>query len=340
LSFESFAWTNVESVLFCSVQLVHQGLLNYISSQDVWCGPGIGLTSDHASASVDCVVARKNASSRRNLDAVERATHREEARSELEHSLITSRPQLQYYRECNNLHKLWALLNFLLPEIFSSAETFDEWFQISERDSWVLIFSQMTRLLDILEDYLMFQGYQYCRIDGNTRGEDRDASIEAFNKPGSEKFVFLLSTRAGGLGIYHGCSSLQPIRDTREKQNTKVFVIGLEEEFPLFSNPVIGRSLTYEAREAFLLALVADGRAEWMDKGHRKCLILWNQIQEWAEILVQFARDNGLEDGVVTMEEIRFGTESQGTARPWSKRNKYKFSDLHGVNGGVLVIVD
>ncbi|OIV95793.1 hypothetical protein TanjilG_20243 [Lupinus angustifolius] len=223
----------------------------------------------------------------------------------------------------NNLHELWSLLNFLLPEIFSSAETFDEWFQISgendqqevvqqlhkvlrpfllrrlksdvekglppkketilkvgmsqmqkqyykallqkdlevvnaggerkrllniamqlrkccnhpylfqgaepgppyttgdhlitnagkmvlldkllpklkERDSRVLIFSQMTRLLDILEDYLMFQGYQYCRIDGNTGGDERDASIEAFNKPGSEKFVFLLSTRAGGLGI-------------------------------------------------------------------------------------------------------------------------------------------
>ncbi|CAA0814751.1 Putative chromatin-remodeling complex ATPase chain [Striga hermonthica] len=223
----------------------------------------------------------------------------------------------------NNLHELWALLNFLLPEIFSSAETFDEWFQISgendqqevvqqlhkvlrpfllrrlksdvekglppkketilkvgmsqmqkqyyrallqkdlevvnaggerkrllniamqlrkccnhpylfqgaepgppyttgdhlienagkmvlldkllpklkERDSRVLIFSQMTRLLDILEDYLMFRGYYYCRIDGNTGGDDRDASIEAFNKPGSEKFVFLLSTRAGGLGI-------------------------------------------------------------------------------------------------------------------------------------------
>jgi SWI/SNF-related matrix-associated actin-dependent regulator of chromatin subfamily A member 5 len=59
----------------------------------------------------------------------------------------------------------------------------------------------MTRLLDILEDYLMYRGYQYCRIDGNTGGEDRDASIEAFNRPGSEKFVFLLSTRAGGLGI-------------------------------------------------------------------------------------------------------------------------------------------
>ncbi|KAG2588750.1 hypothetical protein PVAP13_5NG234900 [Panicum virgatum] len=73
--------------------------------------------------------------------------------------------------------------------------------KLKERDSRVLIFSQMTRLLDILEDYLMYRGYQYCRIDGNTGGEDRDASIEAFNKPGSEKFVFLLSTRAGGLGI-------------------------------------------------------------------------------------------------------------------------------------------
>ncbi|KAK4405614.1 ISWI chromatin-remodeling complex ATPase CHR17, partial [Sesamum angolense] len=73
--------------------------------------------------------------------------------------------------------------------------------KLKERDSRVLIFSQMTRLLDILEDYLMFRGYYYCRIDGNTGGEDRDASIEAFNKPGSEKFVFLLSTRAGGLGI-------------------------------------------------------------------------------------------------------------------------------------------
>ncbi|GBG88593.1 hypothetical protein CBR_g48123 [Chara braunii] len=223
----------------------------------------------------------------------------------------------------NNLHELWALLNFLLPEIFSSAEVFDEWFQLSgdndqqevvqqlhkvlrpfllrrlksdverglppkketilkvgmsemqknyyrallqkdidvinsggersrllniamqlrkccnhpylfqgaepgppfttgehliqnagkmvlldkllmklkERDSRVLIFSQMTRLLDILEDYCMLRRYQYCRIDGNTSGDDRESSIEEFNREGSEKFIFLLSTRAGGLGI-------------------------------------------------------------------------------------------------------------------------------------------
>ncbi|KAJ1628926.1 SNF2 family N-terminal domain-containing protein [Pavlovales sp. CCMP2436] len=65
----------------------------------------------------------------------------------------------------------------------------------------VLLFSQMTRMLDILEDYCYWKGYQYCRIDGSTNGEARDAAMEEYNAPGSEKFIFLLSTRAGGLGI-------------------------------------------------------------------------------------------------------------------------------------------
>lgn len=45
------------------------------------------------------------------------------------------------------------------------------------------------------------RGYGYCRIDGNTGGDDRDNMIEEFNRPNSSKFIFLLSTRAGGLGI-------------------------------------------------------------------------------------------------------------------------------------------
>lgn len=59
----------------------------------------------------------------------------------------------------------------------------------------------MTRLLDILEDYCQYRGYLYCRIDGNTTGEDRESAIDSFNVENSEKFIFLLSTRAGGLGI-------------------------------------------------------------------------------------------------------------------------------------------
>ncbi|KAF0267749.1 ISWI chromatin-remodeling complex ATPase HuISW1 [Hanseniaspora uvarum DSM 2768] len=236
----------------------------------------------------------------------------------------------------NNLHELWALLNFLLPDIFTSAETFDEWFgktkadeekaeseekdsdlvvkqlhsiltpfllrrvkqdvehslkpkveltvytglsamqkkwyrQILEKDidsingnnkgsesktqllnimmqlrkccnhpylfdgaepgppftldqhlidnsaklkvldqllakfkrdgSRVLIFSQMSRVLDILEDYCYFKEYEYCRIDGSTDHEDRIKAIDDYNSPDSKKFVFLLTTRAGGLGI-------------------------------------------------------------------------------------------------------------------------------------------
>lgn len=80
------------------------------------------------------------------------------------------------------------LLNKLLPKL-------------KAKGSRVLIFSQMTRLLDILEDYLRLVGHEYCRIDGNTDGEKRDSQMEEFNAPGSSKFCFLLSTRAGGLGI-------------------------------------------------------------------------------------------------------------------------------------------
>ena len=42
---------------------------------------------------------------------------------------------------------------------------------------------------------------EYCRIDGQTNHEDRVSAIDEYNKPDSSKFIFLLTTRAGGLGI-------------------------------------------------------------------------------------------------------------------------------------------
>ncbi|KAI8812605.1 SNF2 family N-terminal domain-containing protein [Cladochytrium replicatum] len=223
----------------------------------------------------------------------------------------------------NNLHELWALLNFLLPDVFSSAEDFDSWFKSSGQDQDTVVQQlqkvlrpfllrrikadveksllpkkrinlyvgmskmqrewyrtmlekdiaavnglvggskqnktrlqnivmqlrkccnhpylfdgaepgppyttdqhivdnagmfidfltqtslnriiqakfQMSRMLDILEDYCIWRQYPYCRIDGSTAHQDRIQSIDEFNKPGSEKFIFLLTTRAGGLGI-------------------------------------------------------------------------------------------------------------------------------------------
>lgn len=73
--------------------------------------------------------------------------------------------------------------------------------RMKKQGSRILIFSQMSRVLDILEDYCVFRDHKYCRIDGSTAHEDRIAGIDDYNKPGSEKFVFLLTTRAGGLGI-------------------------------------------------------------------------------------------------------------------------------------------
>ena len=64
-----------------------------------------------------------------------------------------------------------------------------------------LIFSGFTSMLDILEDYCIFRKYNYCRLDGNTDLDDRERFIEQFTQPNSEKFIFLISTRAGGLGL-------------------------------------------------------------------------------------------------------------------------------------------
>lgn len=65
----------------------------------------------------------------------------------------------------------------------------------------VLLFSQMTRLLDILEIYLRMHDYKYLRLDGTSKTDERGSLLREFNAPDSPYFMFLLSTRAGGLGL-------------------------------------------------------------------------------------------------------------------------------------------
>lgn len=64
----------------------------------------------------------------------------------------------------------------------------------------ILLFSQMTRALDIVQDYLIYKGYNYQRLDGSVRAEERFAAIDCF-QDNPDIFCFLLSTRAGGLGL-------------------------------------------------------------------------------------------------------------------------------------------
>lgn len=67
--------------------------------------------------------------------------------------------------------------------------------------SRVLIFSQWTSLLDIMEWFMQQRGHTYVRLDGSTQVEDRLSLVDRFNEPGNGLFAFLLSTRAGGQGL-------------------------------------------------------------------------------------------------------------------------------------------
>lgn len=80
------------------------------------------------------------------------------------------------------------LLERLVPALFA-------------RGHKVLIFSQFTRMLDIIEEWAMtLRHWPICRIDGKIKQEDRREHIRRFNKEAGWN-LFLLSTRAGGLGI-------------------------------------------------------------------------------------------------------------------------------------------
>jgi SWI/SNF-related matrix-associated actin-dependent regulator of chromatin subfamily A member 5 len=108
--------------------------------------------------------------------------------------------------------------------------------KLQEQGSRVLIFSQMTRLLDILEDYLVFRSFEYCRIDGSTAGDVREQMIEDYNKENSTKFVFLLSTRAGGLGINLATADVVILYDSDWNPQCDLQVVYFEILFDIFFN--------------------------------------------------------------------------------------------------------
>ncbi|KAK3681192.1 putative DNA helicase ino80 [Vermiconidia calcicola] len=72
--------------------------------------------------------------------------------------------------------------------------------QLKEGGHRVLLYFQMTKMIDLMEEYLTYRNYRYCRLDGSTKLEDRRDTVAAFQSS-PDIFVFLLSTRAGGLGI-------------------------------------------------------------------------------------------------------------------------------------------
>ncbi|SAL96136.1 hypothetical protein [Absidia glauca] len=92
--------------------------------------------------------------------------------------------------------------NELLFRVSGKFELLDRMLPKLERTGHrVLIFFQMTQIMSIMEDFLSYRGFNYLRLDGSTKADDRSLMLKQFNAPDSPYSVFLLSTRAGGLGL-------------------------------------------------------------------------------------------------------------------------------------------
>ena len=110
---------------------------------------------------------------------------------------------------CNHpylfLHHNNELLENISESIYKSSGKFEFLDRIIPKllicNHKILIFSQMTRLMDVLEKYFHYKGILYLRLDGNTKADDRGNQIQLFSDEKSEYKVFILSTRAGGLGL-------------------------------------------------------------------------------------------------------------------------------------------
>merc|ERR1711981_581318 len=91
------------------------------------------------------------------------------------------------------------------PDIYRSSGKFELIDRIlpkmKESGHRILMFCQMTTCMTIIEDYFNYKGYKFLRLDGMTKADDRAEQLKVFNDPNSEYFIFLLSTRAGGLGL-------------------------------------------------------------------------------------------------------------------------------------------
>ncbi|RLM87726.1 ATP-dependent DNA helicase DDM1-like [Panicum miliaceum] len=109
-------------------------------------------------------------------------------------------PVEKILKQCGKFQLFDRLLNFLLAQkhkIYGYIFLVSYIYTLAQ----VLVFSQWTKVLDIIEYYLDSKGLDVCRIDGSVKLEERRRQIAEFNDSNSSMNIFLLSTRAGGLGI-------------------------------------------------------------------------------------------------------------------------------------------
>ena len=177
--------------------------------------------------------------------------------------------------------------------------------RMKRQGSRVLIFSQMSRVLDILEDYCVFRNHKYCRIDGSTAHEDRIAAIDDYNRPGSEKFIFLLTTRAGGLGINLTSADIVVLYDSDWNPQADLQAMDRAHRIGQTKQVVVFRFVTENAIEEKVLEraaqklrldqlVIQQGRAQQAAKAAASKDELLNMIQHGAEKVFQTKGGTGV----------------------------------------------
>lgn len=215
--------------------------------------------------------------------------------------------------------------------------------KLKAEGSRVLIFSQMSRLLDILEDYCYLRDYEYCRIDGSTDHEDRVNAIDDYNAPNSDKFIFLLTTRAGGLGINLTSADVVILFDSDWNPQAdlqamdRAHRIGQKKQVKVFrfvtENAIEEKVLERAAQKLRLDQLVIQqGRTrneEKKDSSNNKDDLL-NMIQHGAQKVLDQDENNMTED--IDIDAILSKGEEK-TQKLKQKFEKLGLDDLQNFNG-------
>ncbi|KAI4328811.1 hypothetical protein L6164_021137 [Bauhinia variegata] len=184
----------------------------------------------------------------------------------------------------------------------------------------VLLFSTMTKLLDILEEYLQWRRLVYRRIDGTTSLEDRESAIVDFNGADSDSFIFLLSIRAAGRGLNLQSADTVIIYDpdpnpkNEEQAVARAHRIGQTREVKvIYMEAVVGKISSHQKEDELRSGGIVDLEDELAGKdrymGSIESLIR-NNIQQYKIDMADEVINAGRFDQRTTHEERRMTLET------------------------------
>ncbi|PHU09575.1 ATP-dependent helicase BRM [Capsicum chinense] len=183
----------------------------------------------------------------------------------------------------------------------------------------VLLFSTMTKLLDILEEYLQWRRLIYRRIDGTTSLEDRESAIVDFNSPDTDCFIFLLSIRAAGRGLNLQTADTVIIYDpdpnpkNEEQAVARAHRIGQKREVKvIYMEAVVDKIASHQKEDEYRVGVVdSDDDLAGKDRyiGSIESLIR-NNIQQYKIDMADEVINAGRFDQMTTHEERRLTLET------------------------------